>query len=141
VLSMKTRLRMTLGMSAAFAALALSASGCGGSSKPDYCSKVSDLQGSVDELSNVKPESGALETVQVDFKEIETDAEEVVSSAKSGFPSETSALKSAISGLSAGIGQLAATPTAQELVALTSQIEGTERAAKELASATQSACE
>lgn len=141
MLLITTGLRMTLGMSVALAVLALFASGCGGGSKPDYCSNVSDLQGSVDELGSLKPESGALETVRSDLKEIETNAEEVVSSANSDFPSETSALKSAISGLSAGIDQLPATPTAQELVALTPQIKGTVTAATELSSATQSACE
>jgi len=55
VLLIETGLRMTLGISVALAALALFA-GCGGSSKPDYCSNVSDLEGSVDELVALTPQ-------------------------------------------------------------------------------------
>ena len=90
--------------------------GCGSSSKPDYCSDVSDLQSSVDDLKNVQLQSGALSTLQTDVQKVQSDANAVVSSAKQDFPTETSALQSSVSTLSASINALPAAPTAQQLV-------------------------
>jgi hypothetical protein len=132
---------MTLVMSVALAALALLALGCGGSSKPDYCSNVSDLEGSIAEVKSIELESGAVSTLQTDLERVQTNADAVVSSAKQDFPSETSALKSSVSSLSAAANQLPSTPTPQQLLALKVGIEGTVTAAKELSSATESACE
>lgn len=123
------------------AVIVFAVTGCGGSSKPAYCSNVSDLQGSVDELSSVQLESGALSTVQADLEKVQTNANAVVSSAKQDFPSETSALKSSVSSLAATVNQLPPTPSPQQLVALTAGIAGAVTAAKELSSATESACE
>ena len=50
---MKASFRMALIVSLALAAGALMVAGCGGDDKPDYCSDVSDLQSSVDELESV----------------------------------------------------------------------------------------
>ena len=75
----------------ALVAAALVAAGCGGSDKPAYCSDVSDLQQSVDDLKGVKLESGALSTLQTDVKNVQSSADAVVSSAKQDFPSQTSA--------------------------------------------------
>jgi outer membrane murein-binding lipoprotein Lpp len=130
-----------LAIPAALLAIALLVGGCGGSSKPDYCSNVSDLQGSVDELSSVKLESGALETVKADLEKIQSNANAVVSSAKQDFPNETSTLKSSVSKLSATVNQLPPTPTPQQLVGLGAEIQSTVTAAQELSSATESACE
>ena len=120
--------------------LSLFAAACG-SSKPDYCSNVSDLEGSVEELGSVKLESGALETVQTDLEEIRTNADNVVSSAKEDFPSETSAVKSSVSSLAAEIEALPPAPTAQQLVALGAGVQRTVTASEELSSATESACD
>jgi len=121
--------------------LSLLAAACGGSSKPDYCSNVGDLEGSVEELGSVKLESGALETVRTDLEEIRTNAEAVVSSAKEEFPSEIGAVKSSVSKLAAAVEALPPAPTAQELVALGAAVQRTVTASKELAEATESACD
>ena len=138
---MNTRLRMTLVISTALAAVALLAAGCGSSSKPDYCSNVSDLEGSIAEIKGIELESGAVPTLQADLEKVKANADAVVSSAKQDFPSETSALKSSVSSLSTTVNQLPPTPTPQQLLALTSGVESTVTAAKELSSATESACE
>ena len=132
---------MTLMLPLALAAAASLTSGCGDSDKPDYCSNVSDLQQSVDDLKNVQLESGALSTLQTDFQEVQTDANAVVSSAKQDFPSQTSALKSSVSSLSSAIERLPSSPTAQELGALVPEISSTVTAAENLSSATKSACD
>ena len=96
----------------ALIATALVAAGCGSSSsKPAYCSNVSSLQQSVDDLRNIQLQSGALSTLQTDLQKVQNNANAVVSSAKADFPSETSALKSSVSSLSDSIQQLPSSPT------------------------------
>jgi hypothetical protein len=57
---------------------ALVAAGCGGDDKPAYCSDVSDLQQSVDDLKNVRlTESGALSTLQTDLQTVQSNADAV----------------------------------------------------------------
>ena len=128
-------------MFALAAATALMAAGCGGSSKPAYCSNVSDLEQSVDDLKGVTLESGALPTLQTDVKTVQSNADAVVSSAKQDFPSETSALKSSVSSLSTAVTQLPASPTATQLAQLAPMVSSVVTAAKDLESATSSACD
>ena len=124
------------------AAAALVAAGCGGDDKPAYCSNVSDLQQSVDDLKNVQlKESGSLSTLQTDVQKVQSDADAVVSSAKEDFPNETSALKSSVSSLSTTINELPSSPTAQQLAALAPEINSVVTAAKDVDSATSSACD
>ena len=120
----------------------LVAAGCGGDDKPAYCSNVSDLQQSADDLKNVQlSDSGALSTLQTDLQKVQSDANAVVSSAKQDFPSQTSALKSSVSKLSTTIEQLPASPTAQQLAPLAQEISSVVTAAKDVDSATSSACD
>ena len=137
---MKARLPVMLILALALAAVALAVAGCG-SSKPDYCSDVSNLQQSVDDLGNIQLQSGALSTLQTDLQKVQTNANAVVTSAKADFPSQTSALKSSVTSLSNSIKQLPASPTAQQLLPLTVEINSVVTAAKNLSSATSSACD
>ena len=124
------------------AAAALVAAGCGGDDEPAYCSNVGDLQQSVDDLKNVQlTESGSLSSLQTAIQEVQSDADAAVSSAKEDFPNETSALKSSVSSLSTTINELPSSPTAQELAALAPDINSVVTAAKDLDSATSSACD
>ena len=123
------------------AAAALVAAGCGGDDEPAYCSNVSDLQQSVDDLKNVQLESGALSSLQTAIQEVQSDADAVVSSAREDFPNETSALRSSVSSLSTTIEELPSSPTAQQLAALAPEINGVVTAAKDLDSATNSECD
>ena len=123
-------------------AATLVAAACGGDDKPAYCSNVSDLQQSVDDLKSVHlSESGALSTLQTDVQKVQSDADAVVSSAKQDFPDETSALKSSVSTVSTTIEELPSSPTAQQLAALAPEISSVVTAAKDLDSATSSACD
>ena len=124
------------------AAAALVVAGCGGDDEPAYCSNVSDLQQSVDDLKNVQlKESGSLSSLQTAIQEVQSDADAVVSSAKEDFPNETSALKSSVASLSTTIEELPSSPTAQQLAALAPEINGVVTAAKDLDSATDSECD
>jgi outer membrane murein-binding lipoprotein Lpp len=139
---MRGRLPVTLMVPLALVAAALIAAGCGSSnSKPAYCSDVSNLKKSVDNLKSVQLKSGALSTLQTNLEEVQSDANAVVSSAKQDFPSQTSALESSVSSLSTAIKQLPSSPTAQQLASLVPRISSTVTAAKNLESATSSACD
>ena len=69
------------------AAAALVAAGCGSSSKPAYCSDVTNLQNSVNSLKSVQLQSGAVSTLKTDVQKVQSNANAVVSSAKQDFPS------------------------------------------------------
>ena len=138
---MKVRLHAALILAMAVAAAALVAAGCGGSSKPDYCSKVSDLQQSVNDLKGVQLQSGALSTIQTDVQKVQSNATAVVSSAKQDFPTQTSALQSSVSTLSATINALPPAPTPQQLAPLVPQIRSVGTASQDLSNATNSACD
>ena len=138
---MKAGSRITLILVLALAAAALMVAGCGGDDKPDYCSNVSDLKQSVDDLTSVQLESGALSTLQTDVQKVQSDANAVVSSAKQDFPNETSALESSVSSLSTSVEQLPPDPTPQQLVSLAPQIRSVGAAARGLEGATSSACD
>jgi outer membrane murein-binding lipoprotein Lpp len=126
----------------ALSAAAVIAAGCGSDdNKPAYCSDVSDLKQSVDDLKNVQLNSGALSTLQTDLQKIQSNANAVVTSAKQDFPSETSALESSVSSLSTAIKQLPSSPTPKQLASLVPEISGTVTAAKNLENATSSACD
>lgn len=139
-LAMKMGSRITLILALALAAPALMVAGCG-DDKPDYCSNVSDLQSSIDELKSVDLGTDTLSTVQTDVQAIQRDADAVVSSAKEDFPDETSALESSVSTLSTSVQELPASPTAEQLLALAPQIANSVSAADNLKSATSSACD
>jgi hypothetical protein len=138
---MKAPLRLTLVALMALAAIAVAVTGCGSSSKPEYCSNVSELEESVDELGNVQLESGFLDTLEADLSKVRKNADAVVTSAKEDFPSESSALESSVSSLSDTIDKLPPSPTTEQLLPLAPEISDTVNAAEEFSSATESACE
>ncbi len=127
-------------LAVAVAAGALVAAGCGSSSKPAYCSNVSDLQSSLNSLKNVQFNSNTISTVRADVQKVQTNANAVVSSAKQDFPNQTSALESSVSTLSTSIKALPSAPTREQLLPIAPQIASTVSAADSLKSATDSAC-
>ena len=138
---MKVRLQVVLTLAVALAAAALVAAGCGSSSKPAYCSNVSDLQQSVTDLKSLQLNSAVVSTLQTDLQKVQSNANAVVSSAKQDFPSQTSALESSVSSLSATVKQLPPSPTPQQLLSLVPQVDSVVTAAQGFSSATKSACD
>lgn len=120
---------------APLAVAAVLLAGCG-SSKPSYCSKVSDLQKSVQNLTSVTSVSGLTNQLST----IESKAKETVNAAKSDFPSETSAVTNSLNALQATVKQLPQSPSAAQIATLTKQAGATVTAIKDLASATSSKC-
>jgi hypothetical protein len=130
-----------MALAVALAATALFVVGCGSSSKPAYCSNVSNLQTSVDALKNVQLGSNTISTLQTDLQKVQTNANAVVSSAKQDFPTQTSALESSVTTLSNSIKALPPAPTAEQLVPIAPQIASAVTAVQNLKSATSSACD
>jgi hypothetical protein len=112
--------------------------GCG-SSKPAYCTKVSELKKSVQDLPNVKLVQNGTTALNSALDKTKGDAQAVVSSAKSDFPRETSAIRSSVDALSKSAQQLSSSPTAA-ITALPGDIASATTAVKNLANATSSKC-
>jgi conjugal transfer/entry exclusion protein len=120
----------------ATAAALVVAPGCG-SSKPGYCSDRSDLESSVQGLTDVR----SVSAFQTQLKQIESDAKTLVASAKSDFPSETSAIDSSVSKLASALDALPASPSAGQLAALVPDAQAVVSAVGAFDDATSSQCD
>ena len=114
--------------------------GCGGSSKPGYCSDRSNLESSIKGLANVDLASGGLNALQQQLQKVQSDAKALVSSAKSDFPSETGALETSVSNLSDAIKQIGSSPSPKQVAALVPDLQGVVTAVKGFANASSSKC-
>ena len=97
--------------------VAVALAGCGGSSKPAYCSDRTDLGNSVKDLPSVTSSSG-LSGLKSQITTIKTDATSLVNSAKSDFPSETSAVKSSVDTLASAVKVLPSSPSSTQIAAV-----------------------
>jgi outer membrane murein-binding lipoprotein Lpp len=117
----------------------LVAAGCG-SSKPEYCSKVSDLQNALNTLKgNVT--NADFSALNSDVQTVKTDVDAVASSAKSDFPSETRAVQSSVSTLTSTVQSFPSSPSAKDLARLTGAVGAAITSVSDFRSATSSACD
>ena len=106
---MKAPLRTTLvaWMALAAVAAAVVVTGCGSSSKPEYCSNVSELEGSVEELKGgIHLESGALPTLEADLTKVQSNADAGRDLGEGRFPERDQRVESSVSSLSDTINKL-----------------------------------
>ena len=75
-------------------AISVSLSACG-SSKPKYCSDVTDLQTSVSGIDL----SGGVSSVKTQLQDIESETHQLIASARSDFPQQTSDIGTALNRL------------------------------------------
>jgi len=113
--------------------------GCGGSSKPAYCSDRSNLESSVKGLTNLNTSSG-LSGLEAQVKTIQSDATKVVDSAKSDFPSQTSAVKSSVAALQSAVKALPSQPSASQLAPVATAAASVVSSVKSFTDATSSSC-
>ena len=113
--------------------------GCGGSSKPAYCSDRSNLQSSIKGLTSLNASSG-VSGLEAQVKTIQSDATKVVNSAKSDFPSQTSAISSAVAALQSAVKALPANPTATQLAPVATAGANVVSSVKSFTDATSSSC-
>jgi hypothetical protein len=124
-----------------FTVLALvAATGCGGSSKPAYCSDRSNLEQAVKDLPS-SITSGGASGLQSQVTTIESDATALADAAKSDFPSETSAMKSSIESLKTEVQGLPSNPSTSDLAAIALDATAAVNAVKAFTSATKSKCD
>ena len=120
--------------------IALLVSGCGGSSKPAYCSDKSDFNSAVNDLKNVKITDPS--SVQSAIQKVESTGKTLVSSAKSDFPTESSAISSSLSSLETTLKQLPnSSTTTAALKQLPAEIIATKSALDSFSSASKSKCD
>jgi hypothetical protein len=117
----------------------LAGAGCGGDDKPSYCSDVSDLKSSVDDLENYDLSSG-VSGLSSELSTIESQAKTAVSAAKQDFPSETSAVDSSISTLKSAVQELPSSPSSQQVLGLAPDVAGVVKSVQDFQSATNSKC-
>jgi hypothetical protein len=114
--------------------------GCGGSSKPSYCSAVGDLKSSIQALPSVDVVKNGTSALQSAFTKVQDNANAVVNDAKSDFPTETSAVKTSVDSLSSTVKQLSSNPSAATVAQLPAQVSAVATAVKGFTSATSSKC-
>ena len=115
--------------------------GCGGSSKPAYCSPVSKVENAVKSLPTVDDvKTNGVGTLKSALVQLQQNATAAVNQAKSDFSSQTAALKTSVDALSSTVAQVAGTPSVQTLAQLPAEISAVSSAAKNLQSAVSSKC-
>lgn len=138
---METRKRRTAVLAVAPLAIALALGGCGGSSKPGYCSDRSTLEQSVKDVGNVNVlQSGGIKQLQSQLQKVETDARTLVSSAKGDFPSETSAIDSSVSALKTAIQGLPSSPSPSQLATVATDAKAVVTSFQNFKKASDSKC-
>ena len=117
----------------------LAVAGCGGSSKPSYCSDRSSLENSVKGLTSAAT-SGKVSALKSQVATIKSDATSLVNSAKGDFPSETSAIKSSVDTLDNTVKTLPSSPSAAQVVTVGKDAAGVVSSVKSFSDATSSKC-
>ena len=120
--------------------IAVAVAGCGGSSKPSYCSDRSDLENSVKGLTSTAS-SGDISGLKSQVTKIQSDATSLVSSAKSDFPSQTSAVKSSVDGLQSTVKALPASPSASQIATVATGAASVVSSVKSFVNASKSKCD
>ncbi len=133
----------TRGTAATVAAALLCAgavAACGGSSKPSYCTSVSNLETSIKAIPSTNIVQTGLNGLESSLTKVQSDATTAINAAKSDFPNETSALKSSIDTLSTTVKRATSSPSASTLAQIPSQVSAVVTAANNFQSATKSKC-
>jgi hypothetical protein len=119
-------------------AMLVAATGCGGSSKPAYCSDRDSLNSSIKGLSGAA--SGGVSGLKSQLATIQSDAKALAGSAKSDFPSQTSAITSSVNTLSSAVKALPANPSTAQIASLAADAAAVVSSVKAFSDATSSKC-
>jgi hypothetical protein len=111
--------------------------GCGGSSKPAYCSEVTNFKNAAAQLKSVSSPSALVS----DIKNVASKGETALSAVKASFAPETSAVKSSLMTLETLVKQLSSSSTrASALTQIPSAVSAVGTAAENFANAATSKC-
>src|ERR1700722_11310030 len=111
-----------------------------GSSKPSYCSSVSNLEKSVGDLKGVNVVSSGTSGLSSALQKVQSSAKTAVSDAKSDFPAETTDVTNPLSALSNSVKQISGTPSAGAIAQIATQLSASVSAIQNFVSATKSKC-
>jgi hypothetical protein len=121
-------------------AVAAALAGCGGSSKPAYCTNVDNLKASIKALPSTNVVQNGVSALESAVNKVKTDTEAVVNSAKTEFSSQTTALKGSVQTLSTTVKQAVNSPSVSSLAQIPAQVSAVVTDAKNLESAVSSKC-
>jgi len=113
---------------------------CGGSSKPSYCSAVSNLESSIKAIPSTNIVQTGLSGLESALTKVQSDAQTAINAAKSDFPNETSALKTSIDTLTTTVKQATSSPSASTIAQIPGQVSAVVTAANNFQSTTKSKC-
>jgi hypothetical protein len=133
------RLIGALAVAAVFGAVVVLA-GCGGSSKPSYCSKLTTLKQSVKDLPSTDVVGNGVNALTANIDKVVNNAHAVVDSAKSDFPTETQAITAAVDSLQTTVKQLQSGASATLALQAASNVSALATSVKNFSSATSSKC-
>ena len=129
---------------ASLAALALctvvALAACGGSSKPSYCSSVSNLESSIKAIPSTNIVQTGLSGLESALTKVQSDAQTAINEAKSDFPNETTALKTSVDALSATVKNAVSSPTPATIAQIPAQASAVVTAVESFQTATKSKC-
>jgi len=132
--------RRFVGLLVGLAAGAALLAACGGSSKPSYCSSLTNLKNSIKAVPSTKVVQNGTNALKSALTKVEDDAKAVVSGAKSDFPNETSALESSVNALATSAKALASNPSAAAVSQTVSDVSAVSTSVKNFSSAASSKC-
>src|SRR5450755_318307 len=95
--------------------------GCGASSKPAYCSAVTNFKNAVEQLKNVTSPSA----VVAQAKKVATTGQAALSAVKTSFATQTSAVRSSLSALETSAGHLLGSNIAAAVATLPGEVRAT----------------
>lgn len=137
------RIRHSIALAAVGLIGAVLLAGCG-TSKPAYCTQVSNLENSVKALGKVEVSSSGVSALTTGLDNVSKSAQELGSALKSEFAAQASAIKSSIGGLESTAKQVSsATGTSAKLQAAASipgEIEGLKKPISEIQDVAKSKC-
>jgi len=111
-----------------------------GSSKPSYCSAVSDLESSIKAIPSTNIVESGLNGLKSALSKVQSDAQTAINEAKGDFPNETTALKSSVDALSATVKNAVSSPTPATIAEIPAQASAVVTAVESFQSATKSKC-
>jgi hypothetical protein len=118
--------------------------GCGSSSKPAYCTQVTNFENSVNTLEQAEVSPSNLSTIVTDVQKVGTSSKELVSAVKTEFAPQVNSIKSSVAALEATLKELASAPSSSTLshavTAIPPQVEALKRSAGEIQDVTKSKC-
>jgi hypothetical protein len=130
-------------ISCAAAAGAIALAGCGGSSKPSYCTDRTNLENSIKQLSSLNLKngvSGLKSQLQSNLTAIQTQAQSLVNSAEADFPNETVAIQSSVGSLTNSLDAAKSNPSVGTVASVVSNAEKVASSVKSFTEASSSAC-